>query len=117
MYCLIDSRDSTATARMPFLPASAALTPLLMFGALLTLPAAEENSNRDKTGTLGWSAPNAMSQSEKSHSLTADGSFEAERAGFEPAVGFDPYAALAKRCYRPLSHLSKDFLFQPLRQP
>ena len=30
----------------------------------------------------------------------------AERAGFEPAVGFDPYAALAKRCFRPLSHLS-----------
>ena len=31
---------------------------------------------------------------------------EAERAGFEPAVRFDPHAALAKRCYRPLSHLS-----------
>ena len=31
---------------------------------------------------------------------------EAERAGFEPAVGFDTHAALAKRCYRPLSHLS-----------
>jgi integrase len=33
----------------------------------------------------------------------------AERAGFEPAVGFDPYAALAKRCFRPLSHLSEWF--------
>jgi hypothetical protein len=32
---------------------------------------------------------------------------ETERAGFEPAVEFDPHAALAKRCYRPLSHLSK----------
>ena len=31
----------------------------------------------------------------------------AERAGFEPAVRFDPHAALAKRCFRPLSHLSK----------
>ncbi len=29
-----------------------------------------------------------------------------ERGGFEPPVGFDPHAALAKRCYRPLSHLS-----------
>jgi hypothetical protein len=29
-----------------------------------------------------------------------------ERTGFEPAVGFDPYADLANRCYRPLSHLS-----------
>jgi hypothetical protein len=34
------------------------------------------------------------------------GDDSAERAGFEPAVQFDPYAALAKRCYRPLSHLS-----------
>ncbi len=31
---------------------------------------------------------------------------EAERAGFEPAVGFYPHAALAKRCFRPLSHLT-----------
>src|SRR3954466_15598039 len=35
------------------------------------------------------------------------GSFDAERAGFEPAVRFNPYAALAKRCFRPLSHLSR----------
>lgn len=34
----------------------------------------------------------------------------AERAGFEPAVGFYPHAALAKRCFRPLSHLSKCLL-------
>src|SRR5215203_961188 len=32
--------------------------------------------------------------------------WSAERAGFEPAVGFYPHAALAKRCFRPLSHLS-----------
>ena len=32
-----------------------------------------------------------------------------ERGGFEPPVGFDPHAALAKRCYRPLSHLSGPF--------
>lgn len=32
---------------------------------------------------------------------------EAERAGFEPAVGSKPYADLANRCFRPLSHLSK----------
>src|SRR4051812_34551020 len=31
---------------------------------------------------------------------------QTERAGFEPAVRFYPYAALAKRCFRPLSHLS-----------
>src|SRR5262249_30051148 len=32
---------------------------------------------------------------------------QAEGAGFEPAVEFKPHAALAKRCYRPLSHLSE----------
>ena len=31
----------------------------------------------------------------------------AERGGFEPPVGFYTYGALAKRCFRPLSHLSK----------
>src|SRR5687767_2507686 len=31
---------------------------------------------------------------------------EAERTGFEPAVGFDPYTGLANRRFRPLSHLS-----------
>ncbi len=30
----------------------------------------------------------------------------AERKGFEPLVQFYPHAALAKRCFRPLSHLS-----------
>ena len=34
------------------------------------------------------------------------GRLETERAGFEPAVQFYPHAALAKRCFRPLSHLS-----------
>lgn len=32
--------------------------------------------------------------------------FAAERTGFEPAVGCYPYADLANRCFRPLSHLS-----------
>src|SRR3954463_5117082 len=31
----------------------------------------------------------------------------AERGGFEPPVRFYPYNALAKRRYRPLSHLSE----------
>ncbi len=30
----------------------------------------------------------------------------AERAGFEPAVEFDPYDGLANRSFRPLRHLS-----------
>ena len=32
---------------------------------------------------------------------------EADRAGFEPAVGFAPYAGLANRYLQPLGHLSK----------
>ena len=35
------------------------------------------------------------------------GMAETERAGFEPAVQFYSHAALAKRCFRPLSHLSQ----------
>src|SRR5205823_9553361 len=31
----------------------------------------------------------------------------AVREGFEPSVPFDRYGALAKRCFRPLSHLTK----------
>ena len=34
-------------------------------------------------------------------------SARAERTGFEPAVQYDPYADLANRCFRPLSHLSR----------
>ena len=32
---------------------------------------------------------------------------EAERTGFEPAEGCDPFTDLANRRFRPLSHLSK----------
>ena len=32
----------------------------------------------------------------------------AERAGFEPAVEFDPYDGLANRSFRPLRHLSAE---------
>ena len=35
-----------------------------------------------------------------------EASYLAERGGFEPPVGFYTYGALAKRCFRPLSHLS-----------
>ena len=34
----------------------------------------------------------------------------AERGGFEPPVEFDPYDGLANRSFRPLRHLSADFL-------
>ena len=34
------------------------------------------------------------------------GRLEADRAGFEPAVEFAPYAGLANRYLQPLGHLS-----------
>ena len=37
---------------------------------------------------------------------------QAERTGFEPAVGFDPYTDLANRRFRPLSHLSNRPFFK-----
>ena len=44
----------------------------------------------------------------------------AERAGFEPAVEFDPYDGLANRSFRPLRHLSAsvhNMLYTILRFP
>src|SRR5690242_14015386 len=40
----------------------------------------------DKTGTAGGMPPGAASQMQGSQPLTAAGSLQAERAGFEPAV-------------------------------
>ena len=34
---------------------------------------------------------------------------QAERTGFEPAEGFDPFTDLANRRFRPLSHRSVEF--------
>src|SRR4051812_22152033 len=63
----------------------------------------------DKTGTTGVTARNITAEVNAVKSITASRSSVTERAGFEPAEGFDPFAALAKRCFRPLSHLSKPF--------
>jgi hypothetical protein len=60
----------------------------------------------DKTGTSGVRSATVASQTLEKQEPAEAGSFRAERAGFEPAEGFYPLAALAKRCFRPLSHLS-----------
>jgi hypothetical protein len=60
-----------------------------------------------RTGNLWRDIRNA-----NAHETLSYGSWavsRTERGGFEPPVGFDPHAALAKRCYRPLSHLSGPF--------
>ncbi len=71
-----------------------------------------EESDRDKTGTTTVDSPATYSKDEVRAALVANGSESTERAGFEPAVGFDPHAALAKRCFRPLSHLSDLLVFR-----
>ena len=63
--------------------------------------------DRDRVGTSAVHPIDVASQLQKWKEPASAGSFDAERAGFEPAVQFDPYAALAKRCFRPLSHLSE----------
>ncbi|MDB5311954.1 MAG: hypothetical protein JWO38_6156 [Gemmataceae bacterium] len=61
----------------------------------------------DKSGTSGSTQTTVPPQTREKKEPAIAGSFVAERAGFEPAVGFYPHAALAKRCFRPLSHLSR----------
>ena len=60
-------------------------------------------------GTLratGASTIEKSSQDELEKQLTELLFPETERAGFEPAVGPEPYADLANRCLQPLGHLS-----------
>ena len=61
----------------------------------------------DKTGTTELTKNVDGLQVLNFKALASRGSFLAERAGFEPADRFYPIAALAKRCFRPLSHLSR----------
>ncbi len=67
-------------------------------------------SNRpalDKTWTRGCKNGNGSLQVPDISSLTNRRSFAAERAGFEPAVRFDPHTAFPVPHLRPLGHLSE----------
>ncbi len=82
-----------------------------MSGAVLSLivlvvPGWYREPDRDKTETSDRAANEYRHETLKKQELAGAGSLPAERAGFEPAVRFYPHAALAKRCFRPLSHLS-----------
>ena len=48
------------------------------------------------TGKRGWTSR-----------FSSEEIASAVREGFEPSVAFLGYGALAKRCFRPLSHLTK----------
>ena len=79
---------------------------LVLAVSLLVVPGCCRDRPLDKTGTSGSrSAVLGPKTLEKQEPAEA-GSFVAESAGLEPAEGFYPLAALAKRCFRPLSHLS-----------
>jgi hypothetical protein len=77
----------------------------VVLGASFAMPQTPRR-NLDKNGTTPLKTESRSSQPVDSTAVAICGSLGAERAGFEPAVGFYTYAALAKLCYRPLSHLS-----------
>jgi hypothetical protein len=54
-----------------------------------------------------WTCRKAKAIGQKCKKPWKNQGFRAERTGFEPAVGSEPYAELAIRCFRPLSHLSR----------
>jgi hypothetical protein len=69
-------------------------------------PSQAKESNRDKTGTTGFEKWTELLETMEKQEPALAGSFDTERAGFEPAVRYYPHADLANRCFRPLSHLS-----------
>ena len=63
-------------------------------------------TNLDKSGTTARQGKCHDPQPLAIEAVADRRSFETERAGFEPAVGCDPYNGLASRRDRPLCHLS-----------
>ena|SRR5580704_18281665 len=61
----------------------------------------------DKSGTSGEPSLNGHPQLLVDMALAEGRSLEAERAGFEPAVRFDPHTAFPVPRLRPLGHLSE----------
>ena len=55
---------------------------------------------------VAWALQTAKGTGQKCKKPWENQGFGAERTGFEPAEGCYPFADLANRCFRPLSHLS-----------
>ncbi|MEA2373521.1 MAG: hypothetical protein QOH12_3915, partial [Solirubrobacteraceae bacterium] len=64
---------------------------------------AQEGPGRAATGQGGEGTDEAPI----SRGLSSDESRLAERAGFEPAMEFNPHTRLAGECLQPLGHLSR----------
>ena len=92
---------------------------LLAFN-MLTVGTSSPNtleSNLDKNGTTGRQNESRDSQPLVLQVVANRGSLNTERAGFEPAVGCDPYNGLASRRDRPLCHLSGAWTVPPTLSP
>jgi len=73
---------------------------LVLYVLLLVVPGCSQGASLDKTGTSGMRFEGIASKTLEKQEPAEAGSFLTERAGFEPAVRFYSYAALAKRCWR-----------------
>src|SRR5437879_3661046 len=67
----------------------------------------EPTAYRDNSGTKGCAVIEEVSRTSVVQGLAMGASFQAERAGFEPAVRFDPHTAFPVPHLRPLGHLSE----------
>ena len=79
---------------------------LAMMTLCLVVPDWSVGHDLDKSGTTERKIGTELRKVVANKPLREADRAGTERAGFEPAVRFYPYAALAKRCFRPLSHLS-----------
>ena len=82
---------------------------------LLVVPGCSQDLSLDKTGTSGVRFGSVGSKTLEKQEPAEAGSFLAERAGFEPAVRFYSYAALAKRCWRQRGTLDVGASLIPVR--
>src|SRR5213080_1494834 len=75
-----------------------------------------EDSGRDKSGTTACNKNASAPNRSENQPETTRSWLNAERAGFEPAVRFDPHTAFPVPHNRPLCHLS-GFAFLPPTGP
>ena len=80
---------------------------IILTSLCLVLPGWFGPTDRDKTGTSRWKVTSTNKKALENQGFSEARSFNTERGGFEPPERFYPLAALAKRCFRPLSHLSR----------
>jgi hypothetical protein len=86
---------------------TALYTQLVALARQLAQEAAQQRQNRPQAGR----SPGRQPQNDRDPDFRGRGSQYmqmAERAGFEPAMEFNPHTRLAGECLQPLGHLSKD---------